>query len=540
MKKFIEYLTEDKSRFIKKNKNLTDAEKKEVIKWFKGHVHAEAKFLRDNGNNPKVFTTMTYINFLEIKKESENTKSAKKRKMQKLRHQGIKGLKEGEDYVRVPLKTKSFLAYVPLHSKAAQVIGSSNIGDCHGQWCIANSQAATYYRTEAKRPGKVPIMVIGNNTKYTVMMNKDNRSWELWYATNNASEMTTKEGIENFSIKKELTGSKQSALYDEIRHDIWVRKRKSDGVHIVELDEYEDAITDYEHLISDSENFIAQWQEAEEYGRDYIINIITDTIEKYKERAEEAMDDFKTDFEDAVSGGRASQYRVAQNVKQRIKSIRKAVAVNPGGTDVNNDGEPVWYIQGMEKPIKKGGRTLAGLEAGSVSTDPDGVAYTRDELERMLAFAEKEYVNMPDNKNDIDQEYWDERREDAEAEAAEAMETANNLQQLIDDGDYYQVYSENRYGNDWLDDVDWSEDPPEYEHEWTEDVYEPNILGGRYDAYMTFHENYSENDGSDEYAYYEALREEAYGSSGNNFNGQEFLESLDYEHPDDMPIEVEE
>ena len=98
MKKFIEYLTESKDRFNKKNKNLTKEQKKEIISFFKVNRQAE----RDVEWN--ISHMYDYERFFNIMMKY---KSGRKSKTTKMKCQSnLSGLTKDQDYVHLKLKSK--------------------------------------------------------------------------------------------------------------------------------------------------------------------------------------------------------------------------------------------------------------------------------------------------------------------------------------------------------------------------------------------------------------------------------------------------
>ena len=128
MKSFKEVLTEAKDRFFKKNRNLTREQQKEFIELTKTHKKFE-ELVNDKIGWNKVHLA-SYEELLALKFLAKDTESAKKKKMKKLRHKGIKGLEEGEDYINVKTKNKYYLTYIPLNYKAAQILNTIHIGGC--------------------------------------------------------------------------------------------------------------------------------------------------------------------------------------------------------------------------------------------------------------------------------------------------------------------------------------------------------------------------------------------------------------------------
>lgn len=540
------YLTEDKTRFIKKNKNLSRAEKDVVINFFKEYEQAVKQNHRTKIDWNKS-GDMTYDDFEQIMDIIKNSPSALKAKARKLRHKGIKGLKEGEDYVTVKTRNKAFLCYIPLHAKANQVIFSSHIGGVGHTGCIGSSQAQTYYKSEAVRKGFVPVVVIGKS-KDTVMVKRDNKSWELWDACNNrysngSSPFVNKEMIPDFSIKKELMTSKLGDLYDWVRTDIWKKKIGNE----YDEEDYDDAVTAYEELIVDIEGYVNEYRAAEEYGREEVDRIINQTIENYREKAEDVMTSFKDDYEFRKTGATKDKRLTSDRIKNRIKNIRMVMAVEPNGTDVNADGEPIWYISGTESKsihnkkgvIQHGRKSERERDIGYMDDGNSLVAYTRDELESFLDYAEKNYVYDNKENDDFDEDEWVEDEINAREEAKEFTDIADKLDKLLSDGEWYEVYSETRSNdNEWLDDVDWSDYIPDSENDWANEVHSPYLQSDAYESYFDFNEQYGNRVSiNGDYSLEDSIREAAY-ESGYDVNGTAILEDNDYYHPESIVEQI--
>ncbi len=470
--RFHNSLFEKKDHIINKMPKLAGSEKVQLIDFFKKKVNLETKI---DWNKWK---TLTFDDFSEVMKD---TASAKKKRAKVLRHQGISGLKEGEDYIHVKTKNKSFLVYIPLHYKANQVIFSSHIGDCTHQGCIGSSNAKQYYRSEAQQQGKVPVVVIGNETKYTVMINRDNKKWDLWYADNQAKDMTHGEGIPNFSIKKELITSSTKKMYDDIRIKIW------DADSLVDEEVYDTAVEAYESLASDLERYISDIDYAQEQQEDDVRLVIDNTIEEHEKWAKEAEEEAKEEH-------KADPNFIPDNLMAKRKEIESIMKAEPKGTGKDAFGNTVWNLRDVD--------------------------YTKQELDKIMKVtaqdAAKKYLVSKDTKP-IDF-----------SERDEHLEVARKLKELVADGEWYQVYRHNRdNSNKWLDDVSWNGDIPYNEYEYEKHVHYPNVYS--YSDYFDFAYEHMGTEGSGE----ELLMDiNEFRNTGQSFDGQEFLADNDFPHPD--------
>ncbi len=469
-----DYLDEKKDHIIKKMPLLSSDEKTQLINFFKKKTNLEAKI---DWNKWK---KLTFDDFAEVMKD---TTSAKKKRAKVQRHKGISGLKEGEDYIHVKTKNKQFLVYIPLHYKANQIIFSSHIGNCTHQGCIGSSNAQQYYRSEAQAKGKIPVVIVGNDEKYTVMVNKNNKTWDLWYDTNQQDDMTHGEGIPNFSIKKELFTSSLKKMYDDIRIKIW------DSDSIVDEQAYDDAVSDYEGLANEIEQYVSDMESGRDQMYDDTMEVIDDTIEQYKDWAKEAEEEAK---EEAKEEGASDPNFVPDNLMNKRKEIVSIMKAEPKGTGTDMFGDTVWNLRGVD--------------------------YTKQELESIMKVtaqdAAKKYLTRKDPKP-VDYTERDKFRD-----------IAKKLQGIRDD-EWYEVFPESRGPMDkWLDDVEWKGYLAFSEYEFEQGMYPPSP--SRYSDYFDFAHVHlgTEGDGDDLMVDISELVHQG------GADGQQFLADNDYPHPD--------
>lgn len=281
MKSFTQYLVEaDYSRFLKKNNNLSDTQRDEINTYFsKTNTQAGSGI---DWQSKKV-RKWSYDDFLDIMIKS---KSGRK---QVIKHKAIKGLTEGDDYVHVRMPSKEYLAYIPLNYEAAQKFNTRDMGVCSGPWCIGHSGDPTYWNSEVIQELQVPIYVINRHSKWVVMIQEGNRKYDVWSVENNPKKI--REGIPNFSIRKNLLNPKQKAMYDEIREDYYDEETEPEEIDI------DDALVDYDNLIEDIENSGNARESAEEYAREQFWEecerIKSDTKDEYRESIEIHTNEFE-------------------------------------------------------------------------------------------------------------------------------------------------------------------------------------------------------------------------------------------------------
>lgn len=305
MQSFTNFLTEDKNRFIRKNKNLTNDQKKEVSNFFKVNRQAENKV---DWNKSK---TMTYDDFADIMIQ---TKSGRKTI---IKHKAIKGLKEGMDYVHVRMPSKEYLAYIPLDFETAQKFNTRELGVCSGPWCIGHSGEPYHWNDEVIIKQQVPVYVVNRFSKWVVMIQEENRKFEVWTVENLPRQV--KQGIPDFSIRKNLLNPKQKAMYDEIREDFYDEETEPEEIDV------DDAIIDYDNLVVDIENSESNRESAKDNAREefYIEahRIKEDTKDEYENKYNEAYDiyndlqilfdegeELQQNFEDTDDAGETSYF----------------------------------------------------------------------------------------------------------------------------------------------------------------------------------------------------------------------------------------
>jgi len=267
MKTFVEYLTEAKDRFINKNRNLTDDQKKEIIKFFKTTRQAER--LIDWNNYRK----LTYDDFLNIMVKFRSGRKTK------LRHKNISGLKEGVDYINIVMKTKKFLAYAIMNYEASKIIASDRVGPCRGTWCTAHSDSPGHWNEYAIDNNDVFVYVMNTEEKWAVQIDEDNRTYEVW----DYHDVPIND-IPGFDVKKELLTSKLKKMYDEIREQY---EHEEHGPP----EEYDDAVQEYRDLVHDIEEAHGEYEEGRDNYYRRISSIMSDTLEHYDTLLSEVEDE---------------------------------------------------------------------------------------------------------------------------------------------------------------------------------------------------------------------------------------------------------
>lgn len=204
MQTFIKLL-ENKDRFIDKNVNLSNTQKKEMKKFFRSNRQAEKKV------NWQQSKTMSYDEFLDVKLMFRSGR--KSTKNMRCHTKNIKGLKNGVDYINIKMKTKEFCAYIPLSYETAQKFNRNDyIGTCSGDWCIGSTIADYEWKSHVILKKEVPIYVVNATNKWVVMIQKGNNSFDVWDEDN-----SNRDSFIDLDVKKHLMTSKLKSLYNEAR-----------------------------------------------------------------------------------------------------------------------------------------------------------------------------------------------------------------------------------------------------------------------------------------------------------------------------------
>lgn len=304
MKSFKIYINEaDYSRFLKKNKNLTDDQKKEINNYF-------------SKENPQAGSTIDWQS-AKVRKWTYDDfdsnmmayKSGIAKKLNKIKVQGSKGT----DYWEMKLKTKKFIANIPLNQDTAQYMNSCRYGLLNVNYCIGWGDDVGYWNDHVIQSQHVPIYITNGVKKWVVMILRDNKSYEVWDKRNNKDvSIGNPEPIPDFSIKKELLGFRKAKLYDEIREEFYEYDAENNHVDIDEADyAFEEIITDINdaqtEMNADQEWFDQEVYEIKSETESWYDNEIEEKkeevesaiaeVEEYEETIER-LEDYQGEFDD--------------------------------------------------------------------------------------------------------------------------------------------------------------------------------------------------------------------------------------------------
>ncbi len=204
-------LTEAKDRFIKKNRNFSDEQKDEIIKFFSQNRQAEGDV--DWNRSAK----MTYDDFFEVMSRYKSGRKGNNKSTKMKCPSNLKGLKKGEDYVHLKINNPNYCTYIPLHYEAAKLFNTERvIGTSSRPWCIGDSRTDNEWINHCVNKEEIPVYVVGNDGKWVVMIQSNNDKVEIWDENNRSPRGY----IPDFDPYKELLDSKKNKLYNEVRNTI--------------------------------------------------------------------------------------------------------------------------------------------------------------------------------------------------------------------------------------------------------------------------------------------------------------------------------
>ncbi|RLA59485.1 MAG: hypothetical protein DRQ78_10560 [Epsilonproteobacteria bacterium] len=244
MKSFTKFITEaNYMRFLKKNKNLTDDQRNDINDFFsKESPQAGSAFEWQDRKVRK-------MDFSDFESYMRKTPAGSRKLLKKIKIPGSKG----EDYWPMRIKNKLFIANIPLNRSTATYMNSCKYGNLLVNYCVGWNDDSQYWNKHVVKEQKVPVYVIDGRKKWVVMIKEGNRKYEVWDKMNNEDvSIGNPEPIPGFSIKKELIGSKQSKLYDEIRLDFYSDKdTEDDHGDDEEEPDFSDAQDDYDKFLDE-------------------------------------------------------------------------------------------------------------------------------------------------------------------------------------------------------------------------------------------------------------------------------------------------
>jgi len=347
MKHFKDYILEaDYSRFLKKNKHLSDDQKNKINIFFKSDKKAVQQFEKKWGWQSKHPKEMKWHDFENIMMKY---KSGRRKNLKSINIPG----KKGEDYWPVKLKTKGFIANIPLNHKTANYMNSCKYGTIDVNYCIGWGDDAEYWDSHVIDDQELPVYIIDGDRKWVVIIDDGNHSYQVWDKLNQRDiSKSNKEPIPGFSIKKELLNSRMKKVYDEIREDFYNTSNIST----------EEAINSYNEIVSDIRVYAVSLYEDEQYYYENMETVKDNTYDNYINLADEAEG-----IAEEQSGSAPPIFI------EKVELIKNILKIHPNGTDVDSNGDPIWIIR--------------------------RVKYNKKELEAFIDVYEKE-INKPSKEPD--------------------------------------------------------------------------------------------------------------------------------------------
>jgi len=207
-------LLEKKDHIIRKIPNLTSEQKEELINFFNKHPNYENRI---DWNKWKTLTYEDFKDILGIESKTQRKKSVK--------ISGIKGLKEGEDYIQLKNLPDDTQGYIPLNYEASKFIASRYVGGIEGKWCTAYQKTREYWE-EYKSDRIIFIYLIKDNEKYAIAVYPDNRTYEVYDKNDNKISY-----IPGIDIKRDILNKKNISIFEKIKREVedykhWIYKVK--------------------------------------------------------------------------------------------------------------------------------------------------------------------------------------------------------------------------------------------------------------------------------------------------------------------------
>ena len=152
-------LTEDIKSKLNKLKRLSKKERNKLLTFFKENPHLESAEGNIDWNNKN----LTYNDFNDV--IEKGTLSKIKSNVKKY---GLKGLREGKDYIDISKYFDYYNAYIALNFESSKMFGSKYLGGCEGKWCTSSNRPATWNYYNANRVIIVIIMPPDGKEKYAL------------------------------------------------------------------------------------------------------------------------------------------------------------------------------------------------------------------------------------------------------------------------------------------------------------------------------------------------------------------------------------
>jgi len=205
-------LLEKKDHIIRKIPNLTNEQKEELINFFDKHPNYENRI---DWNRWRTLTYEDFKGILEIESKTQKKKSVK--------ISGIKGLKEGEDYIQLKGLPDDTQGYIPLNYEASKFIASRYVGGIEGRWCTAYQKTREYWEKYTSE-NIILIYLINNNTKYAIAVYPNNKTHKIYDSDDNKISY-----IPGIDINRDILNKRNISIFEKIRREVedykhWIHK----------------------------------------------------------------------------------------------------------------------------------------------------------------------------------------------------------------------------------------------------------------------------------------------------------------------------
>ncbi len=188
-------LLQEKPHIVNKLINLTPEQKQEINAFFASHKNLENRIDWNKGQK------LTYQDFKVLMDANAGTI---KNKLKRVKSFGIEGMKEGEDYIRIPIPDPNIVGVVPLNHDASRMIASTALLGVEGEWCIAYQHDTKYWNDYTGQGYTFLILLMySDNEKYALQIKgKSITVWTKEDSRNDLSWFCSKYGLDPQMVKE--------------------------------------------------------------------------------------------------------------------------------------------------------------------------------------------------------------------------------------------------------------------------------------------------------------------------------------------------
>jgi len=214
-------ISEDIKSKLRNIKNLSRKERDKLLTFFRKHNHLQGGEGGINWQNKN----LKFKDFSDV--IERGTVSGIKSNTKK---HGIKGLRDGKDYIDVSHMFPGYHAYIPMNFEASKALGSKYIGTCEGKWCTSSNRPATW--NEYTQHGVVIIILISYDGKEKYALATHDRLMDVEIFGKNGKEVNSVPDVDAKRIARdnirELVGYARIAqkhIYNNVK---WITKAQTD------------------------------------------------------------------------------------------------------------------------------------------------------------------------------------------------------------------------------------------------------------------------------------------------------------------------